>query len=82
MRRKFLNAFALGQAPGGIGEMFLDGQAGKEFALIKGHRGFVRRAMAHGIPLVPVYGKRVAYVYVKAFCDGAGRHGNGDAVGH
>ena len=45
------------QAPGGIGEMFLDGDAGKEFALIKGHKGFVRRAMAHGVPLVPVYGK-------------------------
>ena len=37
--------------------MFLDGEAGKEFALIKGHKGFVRRAMAHGVPLVPVYGK-------------------------
>ena len=37
--------------------MFLDGDAGKEFALIKGHKGFVRRAMAHGVPLVPVYGK-------------------------
>lgn len=37
--------------------MFLDGEAGKEFALIKGHKGFVRTAMAHGVPLVPVYGK-------------------------
>lgn len=47
------------QAPGGIGEMFLDGDAGKEFALIKGHKGFVRTAMAHGVPLVPVYGEHV-----------------------
>ncbi|CAN0010794.1 unnamed protein product, partial [Laminaria digitata] len=46
---------SLSLAPGGIGEMFLDGDAGKEFALIKGHKGFVRRAMAHGVPLVPVY---------------------------
>lgn len=46
---------SLSLAPGGIGEMFLDGEAGKEFALIKGHKGFVRRAMAHGVPLVPVY---------------------------
>lgn len=38
--------------------MFLDGEAGKEFALIKGHKGFVRRAMAHGVSLVPVYGKK------------------------
>lgn len=37
--------------------MFLDGEAGKEFALIKGHKGFVRRAMAHGVSLVPVYGE-------------------------
>lgn len=50
-------SFARTQAPGGIGEMFLDGEAGKEFALIKGHKGFVRRAMAHGVPLVPVYGE-------------------------
>lgn len=48
------------QAPGGIGEMFLDGEAGKEFALLRGHKGFVRRAMAHGVPLVPVYGKERA----------------------
>lgn len=39
--------------------MFLDGEAGKEFALIKGHKGFVRAAMAHGVPLVPVYGEQV-----------------------
>lgn len=45
------------QAPGGIGEMFLDGQAGKEMVLLKGHKGFVRKAMAHGVPLVPVYGE-------------------------
>lgn len=49
-----------GKAPGGIGEMFLDGEAGKEFALLRGHKGFVRRAMAHGVPLVPVYGKEGA----------------------
>lgn len=47
------------QAPGGIGEMFLDGEAGKEFALIRGHKGFVRAAMAHGVSLVPVYGEQV-----------------------
>eukprot|EP00752_Nemacystus_decipiens_P007620 g6810.t1 len=46
---------SLSLAPGGIGEMFLDGEAGKELALIKGHKGFVRAAMAHGVPLVPVY---------------------------
>ncbi|CBN75192.1 mono-or diacylglycerol acyltransferase type 2 [Ectocarpus siliculosus] len=46
---------SLSLAPGGIGEMFLDGEAGKEFALLRGHKGFVRRAMAHGVPLVPVY---------------------------
>lgn len=38
--------------------MFLDAEAGKEFALIKGHKGFVRRAMAHGVSLVPVYGEK------------------------
>lgn len=38
--------------------MFLDGETGKEFALIKGHKGFVRRAMAHGVSLVPVYGEK------------------------
>lgn len=38
--------------------MFLDGEAGKEFALIKGRKGFVRAAMAHGVPLVPVYGEQ------------------------
>lgn len=38
--------------------MFLDPNAGKEFALIKGRKGFVRRAMAHGVPLVPVFGKQ------------------------
>ncbi|CAM9909492.1 unnamed protein product [Scytosiphon promiscuus] len=35
--------------------MFLDGEAGKEFALIKEHKGFVRAAMTHGVSLVPVY---------------------------
>ncbi|CAN0522600.1 unnamed protein product, partial [Ectocarpus sp. 8 AP-2014] len=51
---------SLSLAPGGIGEMFLDGEAGREFALLRGHKGFVRRAMAHGVPLVPVYGKEGA----------------------
>lgn len=37
--------------------MFLDPQAGKELILLKGRKGFVRRAMAHGVPLVPVYGE-------------------------
>lgn len=47
------------QAPGGIGEIFLDPRKGKELLLLKDHKGFVKKAMAHGVPLVPVYGELV-----------------------
>lgn len=46
---------SLGIAPGGIGEIFLDPRKGKELLLLKDHKGFVKKAMAHGVPLVPVY---------------------------
>lgn len=66
------SSLRLNQAPGGIGEIFLDGESGKEFALIKGHKGFVRTAMARGVPLVPVYGEQ-ALLFVSGFalCSGA-----------
>ncbi|CAM9529748.1 unnamed protein product, partial [Choristocarpus tenellus] len=46
---------SLGLAPGGIAEIFLDSKAGKEYALLKNRKGFIKQAMAHGVPIVPVY---------------------------
>lgn len=50
----------------------MDGEPGKEFALIKGHKGFVRTAMAHGVSLVPVYGEQelASFFFELPFAEG------------
>lgn len=50
----------IGLAPGGIAEMF-EGypkpgtHPDEEYAIARGRKGFVRMAVKHGIPVVPVY---------------------------
>ena len=51
---------SLAVAPGGIGEMYWGYPRpgclpDEEYALLNGRKGFVRMALRHGIPLVPVY---------------------------
>ena len=40
---------------GGQSEMFLSQSWPREVAVYRGHRGFVRMAIQHGVPLVPVF---------------------------
>ena len=48
------NGDSVAVTPGGIGEMYCIADDHEE-VLLRGHKGFVRQALRHGVPIVPVY---------------------------
>ena len=50
-----MNGDRIGLAPGGIAEMFVGQDADEEYAILNSRKGFIRLAIKHGVPVVPIY---------------------------
>jgi 1-acyl-sn-glycerol-3-phosphate acyltransferase len=61
VEKALANGDRIGVAPGGIAEMFLGNSSSSnsssddEYAILNSRKGFIRLAIKHGIPVIPVY---------------------------